>query len=339
MRRNIFLILILSVIIIGCGSDKEVDNNSFNQPDEIMESSPVPTIQPEEIKQEIGEEKAREIAFSWYKENHFEFQPDKEDKYSFQFTENHEDIYGEESYLLVMFLEGKQAMYFAVTMQTGKLYLSYGVGGGGDFFVPVDKIKILDHEKEKKKAELLVEKLEKTLNETELVYFDTIQRKNKKYFVYGKFESANLKDIYVMNATTEEIFDWKFDKDRFKEVGAIYGKWKIIDKVGHGYVVGEFSMEDYEGGIVTIDKDYMECDLPMGKYRLENPEYKLTKQTENEFLVGTKVSVENIFGFTPDKIQMVEVNPDYYGFTLFWIKDETHLIFCAPVSLLAEKVE
>lgn len=35
--------------------------------------------------------------------------------------------------------------------------------------------------------------------------------------------------------------------------------------VGYGYIFGEFSMEDYVGGIVTIDEDYMECDLPMGK--------------------------------------------------------------------------
>lgn len=131
-------------------------------------------------------------------------------------------------------------------------------------------------------------------------------------------------------------------KPKSEEIGGIYGKWKILDMVGHGYIFGEFSMEDYVGGVVTIDKDYMETDLPMGKYRLENPEYKLTTQSENEFLEGTKVSVENIFGFKPDKIQMVEVRNGYNGyngFVRFWIRDETHLIFHGPVYFLAEKVE
>lgn len=131
-----------------------------------------------------------------------------------------------------------------------------------------------------------------------------------------------------------------------EEISGIYGKWKILDMVGNGYIFGEFSMEDYVGGVVTIDKDYMESNLPMGKFRTENPEYKLTKQSENEFLLENKVTVENIFGFKPDEIQMVKVYSgiiegtiEWEGFGLFWIRDETHLVFLGPVYFLAEKVE
>lgn len=128
-----------------------------------------------------------------------------------------------------------------------------------------------------------------------------------------------------------------------EEISGIYGKWKILDMAGHGYIYGEFSMEDYVGGVVTIAEDYMECDLPMGKSKLENPKYKLTTQSRNEFLEGRKVTVDNIFGFKPDKIQMIEVIYDYDdiwdGFVRFWIRDETHLIFLGPVYFLAEKAE
>lgn len=53
--------------------------------------------------------------------------------------------------------------------------------------------------------------------------------------------------------------------------------------VGYGYIYGEFSMKDYVGGTVTIRENYIETDLPLGRWKLKNPVYKLEKQNEEDF--------------------------------------------------------
>lgn len=63
----------------------------------------------------------------------------------------------------------------------------------------------------------MIDKSENNSDERELAYFGTIQREDEKYFVYGKFKSATLKSIYVINVITEEVFEWELDKDIFKE--------------------------------------------------------------------------------------------------------------------------
>ena len=52
------------------------------------------------------------------------------------------------------------------------------------------------------------------------------------------------------------------------KIDMIYGKWEILDMVGEGYIYGDFSMEDYIGGIVTIQKNYIESNLPLGKKKI-----------------------------------------------------------------------
>ena len=46
--------------------------------------------------------------------------------------------------------------------------------------------------------------------------------------------------------------------------------------------VCQFNRSEY----VTICEDYIEYDLPVGKGKLENPKYKLTKQSKNDFSGG-----------------------------------------------------
>lgn len=211
MKRFFVLLTVCLVIVLSACSKKVTDTTQETDSNTAAKASSKSVE--DEAPQEIGEERAQEIAFSWFKKNDFSFQSDKEDKYSFQFTDNHEDIYGEESYLLIMFFEGSAQMHFAVTMQKGKLYLDYGVNN----FVPIDNIKVLDDTKEESEPRVLIEKSEKNSDERELAYFETIQREYEKYFVYGKFKSATLKSIFVMNVMTEEVFEWELDKDIFKK--------------------------------------------------------------------------------------------------------------------------
>ena len=122
----------------------------------------------------------------------------------------------------------------------------------------------------------------------------------------------------------------------------IYGKWKIVEQTGSGYIYGEFSMDDYVGGIITIDKDYIESDIPLEKTRLENPKYEIKEQSRNDFYMIIHSDYDS-FGFEDDTPTMVEVYGendtwDEFGGE-FWIKDKNHLIFLGPVFFLAEKVE
>lgn len=123
---------------------------------------------------------------------------------------------------------------------------------------------------------------------------------------------------------------------------SIYGKWKIVEQTGSGYIYGEFSMDDYVGDIITIDKDYIESDIPLEKTRLENPKYEMKEQSRNDFYMIIHSDYDS-FGFEDDTPTMVEVYGendtwDEFGGE-FWIKDKNHLIFLGPVFFLAEKVE
>ena len=59
------------------------------------------------------------------------------------------------------------------------------------------------------------------------------------------------------------------NKSKRGELQAIYGKWEILDMVGYGYIYGEFSMKDYVGGTVTIRENYIESNLPLGRWKLK----------------------------------------------------------------------
>ena len=60
--------------------------------------------------------------------------------------------------------------------------------------------------------------------------------------------------------------------------------------VGYGYIYGEFSMKDYVGGTVTIRENYIETNLPLGRWKLKNPIYKLEKQNVYNKIFATKSS-------------------------------------------------
>ena len=113
--------------------------------------------------------------------------------------------------------------------------------------------------------------------------------------------------------------------------------------VGEAYVYGDFSMEDYAGGTITIRENYIETNLPLGRWKLNNPIYKTKKQNEDDFWEYTHANIHNGFGFKSEQIELVTVFDDNdewdeFGGT-FWIRDKKHLIFWGPVYFLAEKIE
>ena len=123
----------------------------------------------------------------------------------------------------------------------------------------------------------------------------------------------------------------------------IYGKWKILNMIGEGYVYGDFSMEDYAGETMTIRENDIETNLPLGRWKLNNPIYKTKKQNEDDFWEYTHANIHNGFGFKSEQIELVTVFDDNdewdeFGGT-FWIRDKKHLIFWGPVYFLAEKIE
>lgn len=129
-----------------------------------------------------------------------------------------------------------------------------------------------------------------------------------------------------------------------REINMIFGRWKILDMIGNGYIYGDVSMEDYVGGIVTIRENSIESDLPLGKRKLKNPKYKLSIQNEDDFWEYRHANIDNGFGFKNNLIKLVEVYDgnndswDEFGET-FWVRDKKHLIFLGPVYFLAEKIE
>ena len=133
------------------------------------------------------------------------------------------------------------------------------------------------------------------------------------------------------------------NKSKRGELQAIYGKWKILDMVGYGYIYGEFSMKDYVGGTVTIRENYIETNLPLGRWKLKNPIYKLEKQNEEDFWEYSHANIHSGFGFKSEKIKAVTVFDDKdewdeFG-NIFWIRDKDHLIIFAPVYFLAKRIE
>lgn len=75
--------------------------------------------------------------------------------------------------------------------------------------------------------------------------------------------STNTPENTIPIETPQEPTDSSDTK--ISKIDMIYGKWEILDMVGEGYIYGDFSMKDYIGGIVTIQKNYIESNLPLGK--------------------------------------------------------------------------
>lgn len=163
----------------------------------------------------------------------------------------------------------------------------------------------------------------------------------------GESKKTSVQDSDIINNSliSTQIPDESIEKNTsgIENIDMIYGKWKITDMVGYGYIYGDVSIEDYVGGDVTICEDYIKYELPSDKGKLEKPKFKLTKQNKDDFWEYSHANVENGFGFKDDQVDLIEVYDgndkwDEFG-GIFWVRDKEHLIFFGPVYFLAEKVE
>ena len=160
----------------------------------------------------------------------------------------------------------------------------------------------------------------------------------------SKKENNSAKTPEIIENSSLPTQNQKKSKDRNNskrsKIDAIYGKWKILNMVGEGYIYGDFSMEDYVGGIITIRENYMETNLPLGRWKLNNPIYKLKKQNEDDFWEYRHANMNNGFGFKSKQIKSITVfddNDEWDEFgCIFWIRDKEHLIFLGPVYFFAD---
>ena len=97
------------------------------------------------------------------------------------------------------------------------------------------------------------------------------------------------------------------------------------------------------GELQAIYGNYIESNLPLGRWKLKNPIYKLEKQNEEDFWEYSHANIHSGFGFKSEKIKAVTVFDDKdewdeFG-NIFWIRDKDHLIFFGPVYFLAKRIE
>lgn len=121
-----------------------------------------------------------------------------------------------------------------------------------------------------------------------------------------------------------------------------FGKWKVIDTIGYGYVCTDESTEDYVGGILEICDDLVTCEMPDDEYNysIKNPKFVMRWQSADDFFMEHYAKYES-FKFEDDKrVPLVEIKSKEEGFgTRFWIKDKNHIVIEGPQYFLAERTK
>lgn len=160
------------------------------------------------------EEKAKELALSWYRENHYEYKEEDEEKYSFRLLDESMDD-NPNCYPLIMYFNGKNYLDMLVDVKTNMIYYSYD---GISTFIPLNKIKILDascyeEDVEKVKEEVFGEEA------SDVVYCDAVERDETTYFVLGTFKKNEVvfQDVFMWNTETKKIYKWNLSKDILEE--------------------------------------------------------------------------------------------------------------------------
>lgn len=231
IKRLIVLIVVIILFTTACSEKKD---NSTQESDSSIST---------ESTKEVNEEQAKEIALSWYKSNHYMYNSADEDKYSIKII-TEDDVYGKESYLFVLFFEGKHHMALAVTKENGELYMDYGINN----YVPLEKLKILNDSKNKKQAKLLLEK--KFKKKDDVAYIDIIEKEGVRYFLYGEFNSENLQKIYMIDMETEETFLWELETNTLikEELTNSQDSYKtLLEELNASANTYEFLTKDLDG--------------------------------------------------------------------------------------------
>lgn len=135
-------------------------------------------------------------------------------------------------------------------------------------------------------------------------------------------------------STTQSDYSSKF-------VG-VFGKWRVIERIGSGYAFTDIPEKSYIGGEITITDELVQCSMPDKElnYTIKDPKYVMQWQSRNDFYMEHYANYDS-FGFeNPEKVPKIEIKKKGqslgFGSTL-WIKDENHIIIMGPQYFLAEK--
>lgn len=121
-----------------------------------------------------------------------------------------------------------------------------------------------------------------------------------------------------------------------------YGKWKIISKIGYGYISSAaYSENDYIGVEINISESSIIVHSKNKDRKINKPKFEKKTLDDNKLYKEYGVFFENLT-INDDKVTSITVLKDdelwdEFG-GKFIIKDDDHLIFRGPMFFLAEKV-
>lgn len=78
--------------------------------------------------------------------------------------------------------------------------------------------------------------------------------------------------VAAISTVTPNIVESSSSK--FPSKQSFFGKRRITEMVGYGYIYGKFSMDDYVNGIITINENYFQYDIPLEKKNFKNQSIK-----------------------------------------------------------------
>lgn len=122
----------------------------------------------------------------------------------------------------------------------------------------------------------------------------------------------------------------------------VFGKWRVIERIGSGYAFTDIPEKSYIGGEITITDELVQCSMPDKElnYTIKDPKYVMQWQSRNDFYMEHYANYDS-FGFEdPEKVPKIEIKKkgQSLGFgSELWIKDENHIIIMGPQYFLAEK--
>lgn len=195
MRKLLCILLAASVLFGGC-SDK--DNN--------VENKTKTSIEPQSTNKKMDEKGIEELILSWFENNHAMYKATNRYTCKCWITGK---LYGKKAHFPILYKNGESMIYFAFVEETGEIYLHYA----DNKYIPVNRVKILDNSKYKKKAIATMKKVFGKKKAEKMAYFDTIERDGTEYFVYGKFKSSELQLVFLVDIDTEEIYKWDLPED------------------------------------------------------------------------------------------------------------------------------
>ena len=122
----------------------------------------------------------------------------------------------------------------------------------------------------------------------------------------------------------------------------VFGKWKVVDRIGYGYSFTDIPEKNYIGGIITITDELVQSSMPDKElnFTVKNPKFVMQWQSRDDFYMEHYTTYDS-FGFdNSEKVLKIEIKKKGgslgFGSTL-WIKDENHIIIMGSQYFLAEK--